>query len=312
MPDYIVAAFGKDRPGVLAKISTEIAGLGGNIDVCRTLNLRGYHGLVFEVSMEAPREALEEALSPLADDYLAVVPAVAETNADPPKDQYDISIVGEDRVGLVAEVSTLLAAHGLNIASVNSDSIGENAYVMQLRGDTTDESTWVTVEAELGEKLRGADAVISTISPVAVGLIAAIVRIGDVRLCASGFHVEGEVADADIASYRTGYFAQLKDLDDNGLVVNVGFRLVQNPPDGSGRQALNASATFELRYLMRRPVRGIQCDLQAFADSVAVSMALPYWRELVQSMLPSMGVHKLVVPAFPLPGHAIAGRVAPQ
>jgi hypothetical protein len=88
----------------------------------------------------------------------------------------------------------------------------------------------------------------------------------------------------------------------------VRFRLVLNGHGGESiiEQPLKASATFEIDYKVPS-LEGIkESDLQAFADTGSVFSALPYWRQLVQSTLPSMGIHERVVPVVSLPAIAIS------
>jgi hypothetical protein len=94
----------------------------------------------------------------------------------------------------------------------------------------------------------------------------------------------------------------VKGVGEDQLTVEVAFQLVYvadetiaSTTDSS--DTLNATAVFHVDYSL--PVRGLSSeDLKAFAEVNAVIDALPYWRQLVHSMLPSMGVHKLVVPVF--------------
>ena len=67
-------------------------------------------------------------------------------------------------------------------------------------------------------------------------------------------------------------------------------------------QPLKASALFHIDYGFHwKDSKPGLSDLQNFAEVNAVFNSWPYWRQLVQSMLPSMGVHKLVIPVFRFP-----------
>jgi len=314
MAESIVTLFGADRPGALAQLSRTIADNDGNIGVCRSVVMHGYHGIMLEVTAPLSAAELEERLKPLVryQSFLNVVPITTTARAH--ARQYVVSVLGEDSKGLMARVSELLAENGFNITGADAGRVGQHTYVMRFQADLADGAAQADVESLLRNDLKGVHADISNIEPASAGLVGAVAKISDVRLKTSLFHLDGKVEEGEESLYHTGYFADIRGKADDRLTVEVGFRLMLREPqveDGPAAQPLNASATFELDY--RLPMlKGIQDDeLQAFADTSGVFSALPYWRQLVQSMLPSMGVHKLIIPAFPLPLVDITGTSSP-
>lgn len=308
MASYVVALFGRSSRGVLADLSGAIADAGGNLDVCRSLTLLGYQGMMLDVSTTLTRDELQGRLQPLVKER-GLTFAVADAETSPRHGgQYDISVVAQERVGLVAGISAAMARHGLDIQRIDSGIVGESAYVMQVRVETSGGEGQADVESALREELQGINADVTAMEPVPASLVASIAKIIDVRLQSSLFQLGGDVSEADILSYRTGYYAEVKGKHEDRLKVEVGFKLMRDKvAEASDGQPLTASASFELVYRLP-PLENVGADeLQAFADSSAVFTALPYWRQLVQSMLPSMGVHKLVIPAFPLPSIALTG-----
>jgi len=309
--DYIVALFGDDKAGGLAAIAQKVSEIRGNLGICRSLRMRGRHGLMLEVTAPVTRIELRAALRPVATEFklrLDVQKAISDHHGR----QYDFCISGEERKGFVASVSDVLARHKLNISALDAGVVGERTYLMRVRVDLPESIPWVSIEPALRSELVEVAAEMGPAQPPAASLIGSIARIRDVRLKESFFHRQNELDDLSSQSYRTGYFSSSERLGQTVLCVEVGFGLLRDEDDErSIPGALKASAIFELKYDVPRLESYQDEELQAFADTNVVITALPYWRQLVQSMLPSMGVHKLVIPAFPMPSAALlAARLA--
>lgn len=132
------------------------------------------------------------------------------------------------------------------------------------------------------------------------------------------FWLEGELAPEDLPNYHSEYRAEVSHFDDERLEVSVGFRLhhhvegEEEPHDDSDieEQPLKVFVDYLLDYAVTSPGIGPD-DLEAFADINAVFNAWAYWRQLVHSTLPTMGLGPLVIPVFRVPLSAQTPAPAP-
>lgn len=307
---FVVSMVGLDRPGLIGAVTTALANAGDNIDHCRSTVLCGYMTTILVVRSQpgTTEDDLQKRLDIATEDLglkPRVWPAVESTVLTASRGKpYVISMFGPDRVGLVSGITQILAHHNVNISSIDARRFGSNTYVMHIQVEMADELL-DAVASDLRRHAGSFSMEISRIDPAAAGLVATVARIRDVRLQSSFFQIEGAVPESELFRYETGYVAEVKDVGNGQLTVEVGFQLVYNPEavgaDLSARDySVSATSVFHLTYSL--PVIGLRAeDIEAFAEINGVVDALPYWRALVQSMLPSMGVHKLLVPVFRLP-----------
>src|ERR1700730_14612470 len=70
MPKFAVITIGSDRPGIVAHVSTTLAGAGCNLEDVTTSILRGYFAMVFVLAAPAgtTEESLLRGLEPAASD----------------------------------------------------------------------------------------------------------------------------------------------------------------------------------------------------------------------------------------------------
>ncbi|MBI1843278.1 MAG: ACT domain-containing protein [Actinobacteria bacterium] len=135
-----VAAFGPDRPGMVAAITGVLMGHGGNLEDTSMTILRGHFAMMLVVAMpegEAPA-VLEDSLSrevsalgltvvvrPLGDGTGMADEASASS--------WSVSVYGSDRPGIVHRITRLLADHGANIVDLSTRVTGsfpDLVYVM--------------------------------------------------------------------------------------------------------------------------------------------------------------------------------------
>jgi glycine cleavage system transcriptional repressor len=315
MARFAVTLFGADAPGIVAKVTLELARQGYNLEDCSATTVRGHTAIVLMVLGPAEAEpALVAVLGAVVQDLNVEMHVTVARQATPPSGKrYAIAFHGADRPGLISEVSETFADHGVNVVDLKSSVVGEPdpMYLMRFEVDIP-EGAIETVQAALITKTEKLDIQIASMDPVPTGQIAASVQIKDIRLQNSFFQLDKTVSDEDLGSYRTGYFAEVKAVQEERLVIAAGFQLVlRRPEDGPtavatatsiDSQPLKASALYHIDYSFRWGDSKPQpSDLQTFAEVNAVFNSWPYWRQLVHSMLPSMGVHKLVIPVFRLP-----------
>jgi len=132
----VVAAVGRDQPGIIAALTGAIYGLGGNLDDATMTRLHGAFAAMVSARMPQGRSAddVRAALAPVAADLgLAItVQAVDDVRADAPPDHL-ITVYGADKPGIVHTVTSRLARYGVNITDLDTRMAGTDAapvYVM--------------------------------------------------------------------------------------------------------------------------------------------------------------------------------------
>lgn len=127
---YMLAAVGSNRPGVVAEISEAIFTAGGNIENSFMTLLGEYFSLMIQVSLtgeEASRNLHEgcEALRRDKDLAIHVFPLregdIERSRQARVRPHYDIRVRGEDKAGIVSRISRLLASRGINILQMNTN-----------------------------------------------------------------------------------------------------------------------------------------------------------------------------------------------
>lgn len=116
---------GQDRPGLVDSLATVVAGHGGNWLESRMAHLGGQFAGILRVELPAGREAdLAASLRQLQDDGLTVVahPGRAVPPA-PAGSLMALELVGQDRPGIVRQISHALASHGVNVEEFTSECV---------------------------------------------------------------------------------------------------------------------------------------------------------------------------------------------
>lgn len=121
---FVLAVIGRDRPGLVDILSAEIEKAGGSWLDSRMSTLSGqFAGAVLVSVPDAKAEALADALNALADQglHLLLEPAKAPGRT-PDYRGLRIELMGQDRPGIVHEVSHVLAQHKINIEDLATDT----------------------------------------------------------------------------------------------------------------------------------------------------------------------------------------------
>ena len=116
---------GQDRPGLVDSVATLVAAHGGNWLESRMAHLAGQFAGILRVEAPPEKEAdLVRALHGLQAQGLAVVvhPGRAAT-IPPPESLMAIELVGQDRPGIVRQISHTLATHGVNVEEFASECV---------------------------------------------------------------------------------------------------------------------------------------------------------------------------------------------
>ncbi|MFE6735011.1 glycine cleavage system protein R [Microbacterium sp. NPDC057650] len=121
MTTLILTVAGADRPGLVSAVADAVDAHGGNWENSRLAELAGTFAGVIEVSVAPERVAdLQSALRAL--DGLLAVTVHTGTGGAASADVQRISltVLGNDRAGIVREVSRVLAEHALSIEDMTT------------------------------------------------------------------------------------------------------------------------------------------------------------------------------------------------
>ncbi len=116
----ILSVIGSDRPGLTGALADAVLAAGGNWLDSHLSRLGGKY--VGSVLVEIPADGLAQLRAAIAqiDDIGLTVEIVAAGDAEPAGELLSLSIVGQDRPGIVREVTTALAALHVNIERLQS------------------------------------------------------------------------------------------------------------------------------------------------------------------------------------------------
>jgi len=121
MQSLVLTAIGDDRPGLVEALATLISDKGGNWLESSMAQLAGQFAGILRVNVaEADAAALIDALERLETLRITVTHASDAHDAAGYSRKLHLSLVGQDRVGIVREVSQVLARHAVNVEELNT------------------------------------------------------------------------------------------------------------------------------------------------------------------------------------------------
>jgi glycine cleavage system regulatory protein len=119
----VMTVIGKDRPGLVESVAHLVAQHGGNWLESRMCRLGGEFAGILRVHVDSEQEkALFQALHGLQAQGLSVV--VHPDQAEPPataRRLATLEIVGQDRPGIVRQISSALAREGVNVEELTTE-----------------------------------------------------------------------------------------------------------------------------------------------------------------------------------------------
>jgi glycine cleavage system regulatory protein len=116
MASLILTVVGPDRPGLVRALSQAVAAAGGSWLESRMARLAGqFAGIVL---VEAPESLLED-LRALEGQGLRIV-VQGGAAAEVVGDRLTLEVVGNDRPGIVRDITAVVAAHGINIEELTT------------------------------------------------------------------------------------------------------------------------------------------------------------------------------------------------
>jgi glycine cleavage system regulatory protein len=127
MATLVLTVIGDDRAGLVNAVAEVVARHGGNWEQSQMAELAGkFAGIVLVTVPDTASEALIAALEPLQGmlDITAQVgvPGAAPRPAPSPTYRFVLDLVGSDRPGIVREITDVLAAHGVNIDTLRTET----------------------------------------------------------------------------------------------------------------------------------------------------------------------------------------------
>lgn len=136
---YMLTLVGKDRPGIVAKVTAALFDGGCNLGEASMMRLGGNFAIMLMVDFERSSKALTDLISPVAESldlhlHLDRIEGKLHQHVEP---DVRVTVYGADRAGIVAKVTGALAEAGLNITDLESmvgGSEDKPIYVMQIEG----------------------------------------------------------------------------------------------------------------------------------------------------------------------------------
>ena len=119
----VLTVIGPDQPGLVETLSATVAEQGGSWESSRMARLAGQFAGILEVVLPAENAgALEAALALLETTGLRVHVEVAGDGSELPTPRLlRLDLVGQDRPGIVREISGVLAAAGVNVVELSTE-----------------------------------------------------------------------------------------------------------------------------------------------------------------------------------------------
>jgi len=136
---HMLTLIGKDRPGIVASITTALFEAGCNLGETSMIRLGNNFTVMMMVDAVQGESGLRKVLDPVVAELQLVlhIDAIEGGLHHRPVPNVCILVHGADRAGIVSQVTTRAADAGLNIVDLESDVAGTGAspiYVLQIHG----------------------------------------------------------------------------------------------------------------------------------------------------------------------------------
>lgn len=155
MTTYLVmTAIGNDRPGLVEKLAQTIARHSGNWLESSMSQLAGKFAGILRVSVpDDEADNLVQALESLSGSLRIVIERVSGEVTGEACQVLTLGLIGNDRPGIIREISAALAAQGVNVEELNTECT-----VAPMSGETlfnAEARLKVPLSLDLGELQRG-------------------------------------------------------------------------------------------------------------------------------------------------------------
>lgn len=136
---YMLTLVGKDRPGIVAHVTTALFQGGCDLGETSMLRLGDSFTIMMMVKSDGGAKALQQQLAPVAESlnlhlHIDKIDGHLHRHLQP---DVHIAVYGADRPGIVAKVTNALDEAGLNIVNLDSDVGGTEdkpIYIMHIDG----------------------------------------------------------------------------------------------------------------------------------------------------------------------------------
>jgi glycine cleavage system regulatory protein len=134
----VMTILSPDRPGLVEQIADVVASKGGNWLESRMCHLSGQFAGIIRLEVDAEHaDALATAVRALNAQRIAVVLEAGPAPATKPSGTLGVlELVGQDRPGILHQISRVLAAHKVNVEELSSERVNapmDGAMLFQAR-----------------------------------------------------------------------------------------------------------------------------------------------------------------------------------
>jgi len=118
----VLTVLATDRTGLVESLAQRIAAAGGNWEECRMARLAGqFAGILLVTCESAHSDELAAAIRSLDAAGLQVTVRRAATPASPVGTRIRLALTGNDRAGIIRDVSRILTERGVNVEELESE-----------------------------------------------------------------------------------------------------------------------------------------------------------------------------------------------
>jgi glycine cleavage system transcriptional repressor len=140
---FMLTLVGRDKKGIVAKVSSTIFEAGGNLGETSMIRLGGNFTVMMMIQSSQDLQQLQAVISPVAQQlslrmHLDLIDATLHDYHEP---NVDITVYGADKAGIVARVTSALADAGLHILDMQTVVAGDKnkpIYIMQIEGEASE------------------------------------------------------------------------------------------------------------------------------------------------------------------------------
>ena len=120
----VMTIIGEDRPGLVDSVASLVAAHDGNWLESRMSRLGGHFAGILRAEVPKDKEAaLLQALKKLEADGLHVVVHPGKTPAAVKRPLSVLEIIGQDRPGIIRDISHTLAGYGVNVEELHTECV---------------------------------------------------------------------------------------------------------------------------------------------------------------------------------------------
>ena len=125
MPSLVMTILGEDRPGLVQSLASLVSANGGNWLDSRMAHLAGHFAGILHLEVPSDKvDLLLRALEEMDERGLRVIVQTDESGANESVFwPMQLEVVGNDRSGIVHEVTRLLAHHGVNVEDFRTEVV---------------------------------------------------------------------------------------------------------------------------------------------------------------------------------------------